>query len=649
MHECPIVAPSPISQVRCSGVCSTEPSCTLAPGPHHDAAEVGTQHDAVPDRGVLLDRDVADQAGGGGDERGRVDARGLALELVQRHARHPRSTTCRAPRAPSTRRRRRPRRASSRLSTLLVAVRGSDSSEPHEPRAGTWCRGRAGRRGSASKPAGVSGSDEHERGDELVARRRVGHGVHRGLGRSRGAAAGSARPVPPRGSRRRRAASRPCGRRSRRSRPRRGRRGRRSSTCRRASARPSPPRVVVVAGELPGAGGVDQLAGGLVEVGDPARRRRSSARGHSSPVAGSSTATPSSGRPSDPGGVPGTRVTTTAFSVEPKPSTTVHPNRRENALDVAVAGLVAEGDPQRVVGVVGPLGRGHHVGERLADVVRGTSRRSGARRRAAGEAENRSASAIARRRMRGPDPSRPSRRWSGTAASRRSRRRRRPRPKRSARYGAREGDLLVRDPDRLRLAARARGEDQHEQASRRRRRRPAASVRCRRHRGRARRRRRCRSRGDAVEAARAAARSRGSASTTWQSALRTSAASDCAAAGGVQPDQRRGRRARPRRAGTPSPGCCPSARRRAAAGPGRGGRAARAARRAASATYSGQVQRASPAQQRRAGRRRRGRAAPRGWSRHRSGVTSRGARGSRRSARAWSVAPPSRNSAAWPR
>ncbi len=55
------------------------------------------------------------------------------------------------------------------------------------------------------------------------------------------------------------------------------------------------------------------------------------ARGHSSPVAGSSTATPGNGWPSEPGGVPSTRLTMTAFSVEPKPSTTTHPNRRANS------------------------------------------------------------------------------------------------------------------------------------------------------------------------------------------------------------------------------------------------------------------------------------------------------------------------------
>ena len=38
-------------------------------------------------------------------------------------------------------------------------------------------------------------------------------------------------------------------------------------------------------------------------------------------------------------------------------------------LDVPVAGLVAERDAQRVVGVVGLLGRGQDVGQRLADVV----------------------------------------------------------------------------------------------------------------------------------------------------------------------------------------------------------------------------------------------------------------------------------------
>jgi len=37
-------------------------------------------------------------------------------------------------------------------------------------------------------------------------------------------------------------------------------------------------------------------------------------------------------------------ATITAVSVDPKPSHTVHPNRRPNSVDVAVGGLVAEGD-----------------------------------------------------------------------------------------------------------------------------------------------------------------------------------------------------------------------------------------------------------------------------------------------------------------
>ena len=37
--------------------------------------------------------------------------------------------------------------------------------------------------------------------------------------------------------------------------------------------------------------------------------------------------------------------------------------------DVGLVGLVAEHQPQRVVGVIGPLRGGQHVGERLAHVV----------------------------------------------------------------------------------------------------------------------------------------------------------------------------------------------------------------------------------------------------------------------------------------
>src|SRR5437867_3751203 len=57
----------------------------------HDRIEVSAEHGVVPDGGALLDRHVADDHGGGRDERGRVDLRTLALEAEQWHGLDPRS------------------------------------------------------------------------------------------------------------------------------------------------------------------------------------------------------------------------------------------------------------------------------------------------------------------------------------------------------------------------------------------------------------------------------------------------------------------------------------------------------------------------------------------------------------------------------
>ncbi|CKP87510.1 Uncharacterised protein [Mycobacterium tuberculosis] len=52
------------------------------------------------------------------------------------------------------------------------------------------------------------------------------------------------------------------------------------------------------------------------------------------------TATPWAPRPIEPGGVPGSRITMTAFSVEPKPSSTWTPKRRENSsMSLSLASL----------------------------------------------------------------------------------------------------------------------------------------------------------------------------------------------------------------------------------------------------------------------------------------------------------------------
>ena len=52
---------------------------------HHDRVEVGAEHGVVPDRRVLLHGDVADEARGGRDERGGMNARRLAFEREERH------------------------------------------------------------------------------------------------------------------------------------------------------------------------------------------------------------------------------------------------------------------------------------------------------------------------------------------------------------------------------------------------------------------------------------------------------------------------------------------------------------------------------------------------------------------------------------
>src|SRR5438093_11922501 len=56
-----------------------------------DRVEVPAEHGVVPDGGALLDGDVADDHGGGRDERGGMDLRTLALEAEQWHGLDPRS------------------------------------------------------------------------------------------------------------------------------------------------------------------------------------------------------------------------------------------------------------------------------------------------------------------------------------------------------------------------------------------------------------------------------------------------------------------------------------------------------------------------------------------------------------------------------
>src|SRR5271165_3747063 len=52
---------------------------------HDDRTEVRPQHRSVPDRGFVLDPDVADERGGRSDPGGRADAGLAAFECEQGH------------------------------------------------------------------------------------------------------------------------------------------------------------------------------------------------------------------------------------------------------------------------------------------------------------------------------------------------------------------------------------------------------------------------------------------------------------------------------------------------------------------------------------------------------------------------------------
>ena len=149
--------------------------------------------------------------------------------------------------------------------------------------------------------------------------RGVGHGVHDDAGDAVARARGCARWARTRSSRRRRGSSRRCGPRTRRSRRRRGTRGRRSSTSRCASAprRPrgcrSTPRTAEAA-----------LRPTISPIASPALSSRPSASNsaHRALLAGArvddrDVAARPRGLPSEPGGVPGTGIRITAFSLEP--------------------------------------------------------------------------------------------------------------------------------------------------------------------------------------------------------------------------------------------------------------------------------------------------------------------------------------------
>ena len=126
--------------------------------------------------------------------------------------------------------------------------------------------------------------------------------------------------------------------------------------------------VVVVALERPGAGGVDDLADALVGVERAGRSSSKRARGRSFPSS-STTLTVGPTCPSAPARSSASRSTATPPSVAPNASMTSTPKRRDERFDDLRRALVAERDPQRVVGVVGQLRRREEVRQRLAGVV----------------------------------------------------------------------------------------------------------------------------------------------------------------------------------------------------------------------------------------------------------------------------------------
>ena len=141
---------------------------------------------------------------------------------------------------------------------------------------------------------------------------------------------------------------------------------------------------------------------------------------------------------------------------------------------VARGALVAVGDPQRVVGVVGTGGRGQHIAQRLAHVV-GIGRTEGPHIREEGGRGEPAAQGERRTRRQSDGPAR----HDGVRVKQRHRHVHRVRggkPEPAGQHLPGEGDLPVGASDRLRLPARPGCEDQHEQVLGRRRRDVQRSV-----------------------------------------------------------------------------------------------------------------------------------------------------------------------------
>jgi hypothetical protein len=218
--------------------------------------------------------------------------------------------------------------------------------------------------------------------------------------------------------------------------------------------------VVVVAGELAGARGVHQLADALAEVDHPPVLVE---LGSGALLAGLRVEDGDTLEWLAEGTGRGARDPADDHRVLGRAEPVDHqaPESLREGRGVAVAGFVPEDEPQGVLGVVGTLGRGQDVRERLADVG-GIGR---AEVPHVGQELRRRELLPKRHRSTGDECRRPARHHRVGVEQRH-------RDVVHVLGGEAEplgevlpgvGDLLVRDPHRLGPAARARGEDQHEE------------------------------------------------------------------------------------------------------------------------------------------------------------------------------------------
>ena len=173
--------------------------------------------------------------------------------------------------------------------------------------------------------------------------------------------------------------------------------------------------LVVVAREETGARRVDQLADGLVGVGQGAVLVEAGDGALADECPGCRSPRPESLCPREPFGVPGSRVMMTAFSVEPKPSHTSVSNRRPNSSMSRSLASLPNATRSGLSASSGSFGSGQDVSQRLADVVH-------VRRAVASDVVQEPRRRELRRepsprRSRSPRPSPPPTHWNGRAAS----------------------------------------------------------------------------------------------------------------------------------------------------------------------------------------------------------------------------------------